>query len=69
MGGDINLSLSEREVWGSSERVDSLGNFFYALIDSKYLIDVQPLKLEPTWRNNRSGEQAIAKRLDRFLIS
>lgn len=27
-----------------------------------------PLKLNPTWRNRRCGEDHIAKRLDRFLV-
>jgi hypothetical protein len=33
------------------------------------LIDVAPIKISPTWRNKRLGEDYIAKRLDRFLIS
>ena len=43
--------------------------FFTALFESKELVDVQPLKLTPTWRNNRSGDQVISKRLDQFLLS
>jgi len=31
-------------------------------------VDVEPLKLLPTWSNGR-GHDFIAKRLDRFLIS
>jgi hypothetical protein len=31
-------------------------------------VDVEPLKLLPTWRNGRGGQDYIAKRLDRFLI-
>ena len=27
------------------------------------------MRLEPTWKNNRGGDQAISKRLDRFLVS
>ena len=27
------------------------------------------MRLEPTWKNNRGGDQAISKRLDIFLIS
>ena len=69
LGGDLNLTLSEKENWVSLARHDGLGFFFVALFESKELIDLQPLKLTPTWRNNRSGEQAISKRLDRFLLS
>ena len=69
MGGDLNLSLSEREILGSLVRLDSLRKNFVALFESKGLVDVQPLKLEPTWKNNKSGEQSIYKRMYRFLIS
>jgi hypothetical protein len=33
------------------------------------LLDITPIKLSPTWRNKRIGEDYIAKRLDHFLIS
>ena len=48
LGGDMNLSLSEREVWGSSMRMYSLSNFFLALFKSKGLLYVHPLKVETT---------------------
>jgi hypothetical protein len=32
------------------------------------MVDVEPVKLLPTWRNGRSGRDYIEKRLDRFLI-
>ena len=69
LGGDMNLTLSEKENWGSLAHHDGLGSFFVALFESKELVDLQPLKLTPTRRNNRSGEQAISKRLDRFFLS
>ena len=69
LGGDLNLTLSEKENWGKLAHRDNLSPFFTALFESKELVDVQPLKLTPTWRNNRSGDQAISKRLDRFLLS
>jgi hypothetical protein len=36
---------------------------------SKKLIDIKQAKLVPTWRNGRSGHEAIARRLDRCLVS
>ena len=69
LGGYLNITLSEKENWGATIRQDSLSSFFDALFESKELVDLQPLKLTPTWRNNRCGEHAISKRLDRFLIS
>ena len=32
------------------------------------MVDVAPVKIWPTWRNKRSGDQAVSKRLDRFLV-
>ena len=68
-GGDMNLFLSEREIWAPTVRLNGLSNFFAALFNSKGWIDLQPLKMEPTWRNNRCGEKEIWKRMDRFLLS
>jgi hypothetical protein len=44
-------------------------DFYRDLFLSKKLIDVKPTKLVPTWRNGRSGHEAIARRLDRCLVS
>jgi hypothetical protein len=32
-------------------------------------LDIRPAVLSPTWRNGRSGQHAIARRLDRFFAS
>jgi len=32
------------------------------------LLDIEPIKLKPTWRNNRVRASSVAKRLDHFLI-
>ena len=32
-------------------------------------MDTEPIKLKPTWHNNRCGDGRVAKRLDRFLVS
>ena len=32
-------------------------------------MDIEPVKLRPTWRNNRCGEARVAKRIDHFLIA
>ena len=68
LGGDLNLTLLEKENWGSLARQYGLSYFFSRLFESKELVDIQPLKLTPTWRNNRSGDQAISKSLDRFFL-
>jgi hypothetical protein len=69
MGGDLNFTVSSREVWGDAARVDPLQHFFSQLIQAGGLVDVEPVKILPTWRNGRKGLDHIAKRLDRFLIS
>jgi hypothetical protein len=69
LGGDLNFTTSSREVWGEHARVDPLQLYFSQLIQVGGLVDVEPVKLLPTWRNGRKGHDYIAKRLDRFLVS
>jgi hypothetical protein len=68
LGGDLNLSLGPSEVWGLHARTDPLAEYFgQKFVDCK-LTDLDPILLKPTWRNNRVGEDGVAKRLDHFLI-
>jgi hypothetical protein len=69
IGGDLNFTISSREVWGVVVRVDPLQHFFIHLVQNGGLVDVEPVKILPTWRNGRKGQDYIAKRLDQFLIS
>jgi hypothetical protein len=69
LGGDLNFTRSCREVWGEHARADPLHSFFSQLTQVEGVVDVEPIKLIPTWRNGRGGHDFIAKRLDRFLIS
>eukprot|EP00253_Pinus_taeda_P029977 PITA_29977 len=69
VGGDLNFSMGRAEAWGPSAREDPLSDFFHKALLDKNLIDPSPIKLKPTWRNRRSGEDRIAKRLDCFLLS
>jgi len=32
-------------------------------------LDIEPVNLKPTWRNNKVGEDKIAKILDHFLLT
>jgi len=50
-------------------REDPLHPFFSQLTQFEGVVDVEPIKLIPTWRNGRGGQNYIAKRLDHFLIS
>ncbi len=69
VGGDLNFSIGRAEAWGPSAREDPLSDFFLNLLLDNNLTDPSPVKLKPTWRNRRVGEDRIAKRLDRFLLS
>lgn len=69
IGGDLNFSLGAADIWGPSARIDPLTDFFTHLFHSHKLLDVNLIKAKPTWRNRRTGEERIAKRLDRFLIN
>eukprot|EP00253_Pinus_taeda_P005167 PITA_05167 len=69
LSGDLNFSIGSVEALGPAARVDPLSEFFVNAITSHNLIDVNLIKLKPTWRNRRVGEAKIVKRLNRFLLS
>jgi hypothetical protein len=69
LGGDLNLSLGVSEVWGPRAKYDPLSDLFKHIIEEKGLSDLDPIKLMPTWRNKRTGEDRVMKRIDRFLLS
>jgi hypothetical protein len=69
LAGDLNLTLNAGESWGSRSNLGTLHTFFTNLFSNNNLVDIQPGKLVPTWRNGRVGEAFIAKRLDHFLLS
>ena len=68
IGGDLNFTLGASEVWVSSAISDPLEDFFRSHMFRLDLFDIVPAKMNPTWRNRRTGEGRIAKRLDRFLV-
>jgi hypothetical protein len=49
LGGDLNLSLGNVEVWGPSARPDPLYARFSHLFNDMGFIDLPPVKLPPTW--------------------
>lgn len=57
------------EVWGPKEILDPLADFFIRSFVRNVLVELAPQKLNATWRNQRAGENRVAKRLDRFLVS
>jgi hypothetical protein len=55
LGGNLNFTTSFREVWGEHSRVYLLQPYFSKLLQEEGMVDVEPLKLLPTWRNGRGG--------------
>ena len=68
LGGDLNFSLGIFEYWGTHAIPNPLAEFFSSKLEAVDLINIQTTKIQPTWRNRRTGDPALARRLDRFLI-
>lgn len=54
---------------GGMRRTDTDMELFGDTIAEKRLVDIQIINGMHTWNNRRGGNQQIASRLDRFLIS
>jgi hypothetical protein len=48
VGGDLNLTLYARELWGELARSDPLADYFTSLIHSSGLVDIQSTKMATT---------------------
>jgi hypothetical protein len=69
IGGDLNFTLSLREVWGPSPRVDHHRGFFLSFLEKPKAGRLRTiLSSLPTWRNFRTDNDEVAKILDRFLF-
>ena len=66
--GDLNLTLSSYEVWGTHAHLDLLSSYFLRLFSCNNMVDLCQYVPSPTWRNGRFGIDGISKRLDRFLV-
>lgn len=69
LGGDLNFILLANEHWGGPFLPGPAEATVKDIIASNNLIDIQPIRMVPTWRNGRSGPDAIAKCLDRFMVA
>jgi len=68
LGGDLNFTMGFCESWGHAAQVDPFSETISTLLNEHHWIDMPMAKLQHTWSNNRSGDQSLARRLDRFLI-
>eukprot|EP00253_Pinus_taeda_P023046 PITA_23046 len=68
LGGDLNFTLGYCESWGHSAQVDPFSDTISNLLEEHHWVDIPTTRLQHTWSNNRSGNQSLARRLDRFLL-
>jgi hypothetical protein len=66
--GDINFTLGTNKIWGSTAQMDNLVEFIIPTLEYVGLLNLQPPKLMPTWRNMGIFGHNISKRLDNFII-
>eukprot|EP00253_Pinus_taeda_P002669 PITA_02669 len=69
IGGDLNIILDLKEKKGGIQSKDPFSRTVGSLIQRWDLVDLKPVKGKFTWTNNRTGDNHIAARLDRFLIN
>eukprot|EP00253_Pinus_taeda_P010538 PITA_10538 len=69
IGGDLNIILDPKEKRGGSYTRDPFLLTVENLIQSWDLVDFKLVKGTYTWTNNRTWQQHISPRLDRFLAS
>jgi exonuclease III len=69
IGGDLNFTLSLKEVWGKHPKRDLLEGFFSHWISAHNLVDLESPKISQTWTNGRKGGDLVAKRMDSFLVA
>ena len=65
---DLNFMLSLKEFWLAIPHQDPLRDYFINLFDKNNIVDINPVKLIPTWSNKRKGSEVVAKRLNSFLV-
>jgi len=66
--GDLKIVLSTDEVLGGATRHGSSYDYYRYLFFDRKMIDIKPKKMVRTWQNGRSGNEAVARRLDRCLV-
>ena len=69
IGGDLNFSLGQDEVWGPHAHANLLTDYSTWNLVERNWLDIEPIKLKPTWKNNRCGDGRVSKRMDYFLVT
>lgn len=68
IGGDLKFSLGMEESWGHHAQLDLISELMSTLLDSYKLVNVPMNKKVPTWHNRRTGDAALGRGLEKFLI-
>jgi hypothetical protein len=50
IGGDLIFTLGDSKIWGLAAQLDPLADFFISNLEEARLLNIQPIKLTPTWR-------------------
>lgn len=68
LGGDLKFSIGFAESLGHNAQRDNLLELFEKILEDHNVINIPSTKIQPTWRNNRTKEDNLSRRLDRFFI-
>lgn len=68
IAGDFNLTLNSNECWGYCRHLNTLAESFKIELLNHNIIDIAPREMRPTWTNDRTGRDYIAKQIDRVLV-
>eukprot|EP00253_Pinus_taeda_P032708 PITA_32708 len=68
LGGDLNFSLGFMESWGHMAQINLLSEVFVQMLKDYHWTDFPSAKIQHSWKNNRTGSQRLARKLDRFFI-
>jgi hypothetical protein len=63
LAGDFNLTLSSAETWGNSSSTDVVAIHFNVIFQHHKLIDLLPVEMAPTWRNEGLAQRVFLKDL------
>lgn len=55
VGPDLNLTLNSKELQGLVSRSNPLEDYFSQLVEDINLVDIDHIKVVPTWRNFKRG--------------
>lgn len=68
LGGDLNFLIGVSEIWEMQAHPGPIYNFFVHKLEDSLLYDLELRKFLPTWRNKRTREDFVTKRIDIFFI-